>query len=328
MTTPDEAVDLTTVTIEHRGKRLTLDAVAGDHIASVIAGSGTFYEWQMLGALEEYLKPGDFVIDVGANIGNHSLYFAAVCGAEVLAFEPLPLTADILQRNVEQNFLDDQVEVSRKVIGAESSTATLIKFDHSNIGATSFGLSSSGGYTVSALDLERIHRKVALIKVDAEGMDIPALRGAVGLISRDRPIIVCEAATPEAQTDLEEFAAQVSYSFIAEFNATPTYILAPSATDIERAAIGRRSARLATQTNLAVRDLNYRLGLVNADLRRVRETQDVASPTESSSLVLDLEERLSRLEASVASLTTVFEKSGGCGPVDGRTAYGAATRGE
>lgn len=298
MSIPAEALELTTFQIQHGGKLLTVDAVVGDHIGSTMSLSGTFYEWQMLGAAAEYLKPGDFVIDVGANIGNHSLYFAAICGAEVLAFEALPLTADILQRNVEQNFLDDQIEVCRRVIGENSSSASLVKFDPTNIGATSFGLAVGGDYPVSSLDLERIHRKVSLIKVDAEGMDIPVLRGAIGIITRDRPMLVCEAATTEAQEALEEFAAEASYSFIAEFNATPTYILAPSANARERAAIERRAARLTTQTNLATRDLNYRMNLVNSELRELR--QEWAGGQSA---------RIERLESALASLAALLEQS-------------------
>lgn len=282
----------------------------------MIAGSKTFYEWQLLGALAEYIRPSDYVIDVGANIGNHSLYFAAACGADVLSFEPLPLAADILQRNVERNFLDDQIEVRRIALAEASTRADLRNLDLTNVGATTFGLSPDGEFPVSALDIEGIDRTVAVIKVDAEGMDLAVLRGAVGIIARDRPIIVCEAASPTYQKQLEGFAAEISYTFVAQYNATPTYILAPAGTAQEQAAIARRSASLITRTNIATRDLYYRLGLVGGEVQSLREFHapgaqpQECSPDGDSDLqslklrVTQLEEQLATLSAMLATNST------------------------
>jgi len=280
--------------IELHGKRVWISGLEGDYIASTIANSKMFYEWQLLDALADYLRPDDFVIDVGANIGNHTLYFAAICGSEVLSFEPLPLAADVLQTNIEQNFLDDRVEIRRKALGQFMARARLSRFSHDNVGASAFALSPDGEYRVSALDLEEIDRKVSMIKVDAEGMDVSVLRGAQNLIARDRPILVCEAATDAEQTALEQFASEFGYSFVAQFNATPTYIMAPARNARERAAMERRNAALRTRTNLATRDLYYRISLVNNDLKNQRTDEDTN--------VAELSMRVEQLEVLVREL--------------------------
>lgn len=294
MRNSEDAIAGSWTSIEIHGKQVRISGIEGDYIATTIANSKMFYEWQLLGALSEYLKPGDFVIDVGANIGNHTLYFAAICEAEVLAFEPLALAAEVLQMNVEQNFLDDRIEIRRKALGQFTARAKLSRFNAENVGASAFALSPDGEYRVSALDLENIDRKVSLIKVDAEGMDVSVLRGAADLIARDRPILVCEAATATEQTALEQFVSEIGYSFVAQFNATPTYILAPARTPRERAAMERRNAVLRTRTNLATRDLYYRISLVSNDLKAQRAEED--------SSVAELRERIGQLEALVEAL--------------------------
>ncbi|WP_347108235.1 FkbM family methyltransferase [Paenarthrobacter sp. S56] len=303
-----EPIETTKLHVEHGDKRFALEAIKGDHIGATLAASNKFYEWQYLGTLAEYLEPGDLVIDVGANIGNHSLYFAGVCGADVIAFEPLPIAFEVLQRNVRANSLEPNIEVRQVAVGAAPAKAKLEKLDLANVGATSFSVDTEGDFEVSSLDAESINRQVALIKVDAEGMDLQVLRGAAELIARDRPILAVEAATKVDQANLEQFAAEAGYSFVAEFNATPTYVLAPSTSSLERARIERRAAILITRTHWNTRDLYYRLGLVNSGLRTVRDVQEtnvplVAAGADVPELVAALSARVRQLEEAVQALS-------------------------
>ncbi|MDR6987953.1 FkbM family methyltransferase [Paenarthrobacter nitroguajacolicus] len=313
MDSSTEEIATTSVDIVHGDKHILIEAVAGDHIAATIAATKKFYEWQFLGTLAEYLAPGDLVVDVGANIGNHSLYFAAVCGTNVISFEPLPLAAEILQRNIAVNSLQEQVEVRRKALGEHATKARLEKLDLTNVGATAFAVSPDGDFVVSTLDLEDIQKRVSLIKVDAEGMDIAVLKGAVGLIERDRPMIACEAATAAQQADLEHFASELGYSFIFRFNATATYVLAPARTALERAKIERRAAGVITSTHWATRDLYYRVGLVASELKSVRAVQEsLTTPTSSGhrvdSVIADLSKRVEELESLVSELTARMDR--------------------
>ena len=60
-----------------------------DPIQDSVRQNGEFHEGRMLEELGRHLPPG-VIVDVGANIGNHSVFFGAICGRRVLAFEPNP----------------------------------------------------------------------------------------------------------------------------------------------------------------------------------------------------------------------------------------------
>ncbi|HPD33893.1 MAG TPA: FkbM family methyltransferase, partial [Candidatus Kapabacteria bacterium] len=72
-----------------------------DYIQKSIINNRTFYEYDMLKDIFESLLPGDVVIDVGANIGNHSMFIGKFCNPEkVYSFEPFQYTFDILKKNI------------------------------------------------------------------------------------------------------------------------------------------------------------------------------------------------------------------------------------
>ena len=59
-----------------------------DYIQGLLMSDGTPYEAGMLAAMAEVVGEGDLVLDIGANIGNHTLFLAAAQGCRVEAFEP------------------------------------------------------------------------------------------------------------------------------------------------------------------------------------------------------------------------------------------------
>lgn len=208
-----------------------------DYISNVLKTTGRFYESSFLEALTGVLSPGDLVLDVGANIGNHSLFFAKVMGCQVIAFEPVENTADILLHNVELNFADPNIEVRRVAVGSRPGRAAIKSFNPANLGATALAEAADGEITVTSLDAEQISGRVAFIKIDVEGMDLDVIRGGLNLIQRDRPFISCEVATPDSQKELWPLLDDMGYVPVGVYNATPTYILAPARTASEHAAV-------------------------------------------------------------------------------------------
>src|SRR6185295_18609936 len=77
------------------------------HIGSIMKGTNTFYEADVLEQLRDRLgsqATRGVAIDVGAYVGTHSVYFARVCRfAGVIAYEPDPATFEVLRRNVQLN---------------------------------------------------------------------------------------------------------------------------------------------------------------------------------------------------------------------------------
>lgn len=198
-----------------------------DHIGKYLLQNGVFYEAELLHALKRVLRPGDIVVDVGANIGNHTVFFAGVLKCKVVAVEPVPLIAEILRSNVSRNQLTDLVSVHQVALGREDALAEIAKFDEKNYGGTSLRVRVDGDVEVQRLDAI-VSDTVGLIKIDAEGMDYAVLLGAQEVLERDMPVVVIEAMTPDAVANIESLLIPLGYSILGEYNATPTYVFFPT----------------------------------------------------------------------------------------------------
>ena len=111
------------------------------------------------------------VLDLGANIGNHSLYFTLEAGArKVVACEPVPLTFSILQHNVELNQLEDRIDLYNCGLGKKDSHAMVPSYHVQNIGGTAIRPGKNGSIIVRRLDEMELPADIALIKIDVEGM--------------------------------------------------------------------------------------------------------------------------------------------------------------
>lgn len=142
-------------------------------------------------------------VDVGANIGNHTLWFAIVCGLHVVAFEPLQ--HELLTEHVRLNDVGDRVAVHAVALGDRDGVAAHVgkgrldpdratgePADRVPDVASGRWVGSGAGVPVARLDAHAL-TDVALIKVDVEGMEPAVLRGAVETIARCRPVIYAEA---------------------------------------------------------------------------------------------------------------------------------------
>lgn len=136
-------------------------------------------------------------LDVGANIGMYSTAMAD-CFAEVLAFEPHPLTAKVLTLNVEINQLDN-VHVHQIALSDQDGYADLFDAGHDNVGASSLERRQEQGEAHRVV-LQRgapvvcdsTSLRVALIKLDVEGHELKAINGLSELIAAQLPVLAFE----------------------------------------------------------------------------------------------------------------------------------------
>jgi FkbM family methyltransferase len=163
-------------------------------VPSLVSGD---YERAEFEALEELLRPGDIVIDVGANVGLHAVFCGARVGPEgrVLAFEPEPVNHGYLVRNVERNGLRN-VDVFLKGAGGRSGTLRLY-LAPGNVGTHSAAAIEGG----AAIDVEIVRlddflrdrvRRVDLVKIDVEGYEAHVMAGLEETVARDRPALLIE----------------------------------------------------------------------------------------------------------------------------------------
>lgn len=150
------------------------------------------YDPDEMGFMQAYLRPADGFVDVGANIGTYSLLARRLVGADglVVAFEPHHVAAARCRENIELNKLDN-VEVHEAAV-AESAGAVefLDDFDVSNrIRSESDRDVRVREVRTESLDEALDGRPMAMGKLDVEGHEVAALRGALErLRTADPPV--------------------------------------------------------------------------------------------------------------------------------------------
>ena len=170
---------------------------------------GTFYEGHMLYAIEALDKTGVYV-DVGANIGNHSVFFELFCpSTKVVSFEPLDWAYSYLIQARDVNGLTfDAYEIGLSDKEGEFVT---------EVGSQTYSIQTT---TLDSFQLE----EVVVIKIDIEGMEVPALRGMTETLTRCRPHLFIEAHTEDELIEQELVLKPLGYVRTGRvWNASPTY---------------------------------------------------------------------------------------------------------
>lgn len=215
--------------VDYKGLASSLESVTSeDYIGRVLRESGRFYELEFLESLAELVRPGETVVDVGANIGNHTVFLARHCGCRVISYEPAPNTAAALRRNIARNMIEHQVEVRERALGSRQGSMVIDSYDVANVGGTTLKYKVDGDIPVTKLDDEHFPDGIALIKVDAEGMDVDVIQGAIRIIGEYRPVVAAEAMDDDSCADLMKIMERLGYTQAGIFNATPTYLFLPS----------------------------------------------------------------------------------------------------
>lgn len=138
--------------------------------------------------LEPLLHSGMTVVDVGANIGYHTLFFAHHVGSRgsVIAFEPDPRNLRELRMNCDANNLS-QVSVIEAAVGDRTGT---IGFRPGLNGTVDE--SSDQSVQITTIDAALTDESVDFVKIDVEGFEMSVLRGMKTVISQDHPTLFVE----------------------------------------------------------------------------------------------------------------------------------------
>ena len=193
--------------------RFFLPYATTDLIQRIILRTGNFFEIDLLERFRAFIPRDATIIDAGANIGNHSVYFAQLCGAKkIFAFEPLRQTFRILQKNAQLN-APDKIQCLNTALGATEGRADLQKYALDNLGATVLGKNEAGQYPVAPLDSFDFGA-VDIIKIDVEGAEASVLEGARQTLSRYRPVLLIEIL-PETGPVTDETLKALNYQRIA-----------------------------------------------------------------------------------------------------------------
>ncbi|HEY8748982.1 MAG TPA: FkbM family methyltransferase [Tepidisphaeraceae bacterium] len=184
------------------------------HIGQSLA---TYGEWCELEVeiFAKILRPGDVTIDVGANVGAHTVAMARLVEPRgtVIAFEPQRVVFQSLCANVANNSLPN-VFCYQAAVGERADVMVVPPLDPNT--RQNFGAFVISGYDhgepvgVTRLD-DLPLRACRLIKIDVEGMELAVLRGAEALIRNCSPILYVENNRPEHSEELIRFIRQLGF---------------------------------------------------------------------------------------------------------------------
>ena len=137
------------------------------------------------------VESGDFVIDAGGYFGDTALYFANLTGknGKVYSFEFIEDNLKIFNKNIELNpEFQDIIEIIKKPLYSESNKEISFSTDGSS-SRVSEGIGCIKYNTISIDDFvfNNNIKKIDFIKMDIEGAEIEALKGAEKTISKFRP---------------------------------------------------------------------------------------------------------------------------------------------
>lgn len=154
------------------------------------------YDWDEMALLERLLRPGDAFLDLGANIGTYTLLAASLVDdrSRLVAVEPLPRAATRLRENLTRNGLDEVV-VHEVAVDDHAGTIGFLDFDVSSVADHDTDRRGRAAFPVAAARIDELVdlEGIGAAKLDVEGLELRALRGAEGLLARrDPPVWIVE----------------------------------------------------------------------------------------------------------------------------------------
>ncbi len=225
----------------------------------------------------QLLRPGDVALDVGANIGAHTIAMAQFVGPQgiVYAFEPQRIVFQILCGNVALNELGN-VKAMPNAVGASPAA---IKVPVVNYGAlNNFGglaIGGDAGEDAAVITLDSLNLPAArLIKIDVEGMEIDVLRGAKATIERCRPLLYLENDRIERSSALVRQIMDLGYRLW--WHLTPLF---------------NADNFLRNPNNVLGRTVSFNMLCGPRDMEAPSGLREIASPEEATAYLEDVRNR-------------------------------------
>lgn len=202
----------------------------GDHLGCDLY-YGMFNEQSEYALFNALIRPGDVVVDAGANIGLYSLLGALRSGptGKVVAFEPAQQALVLLKDNISANKMDSQISMLPICLGSHNGSTSFYEAEQSSFS----GMIDTGRSAVDNVREVPVRRlddvlsemgipEIAFIKVDVEGAEAQVLEGAMQVLETSDAIIELEISTKngdaaetnvimEALAQLEERFNYVAY---------------------------------------------------------------------------------------------------------------------
>lgn len=188
-----------------------------DHIQKLIFNSRNFYELTTLEFLKNKYQTFGTVLEIGANIGNHMLYYCSHMEAKAVhCFEPNQFNYNILQKNVELNNLSNRVYLYKKAAGETYGKGIEKNFSQANTGMNRVERipdeSKSGDDVIEIVSIDSFQfSQVDFIKIDVEGFEMDVLKGARQTLQSSNAVLLIEVFKNN-KAGVDEFMQSVGYT--------------------------------------------------------------------------------------------------------------------
>lgn len=220
--------------------------------------SGEVFEPEIIDSASTFIKPGSTVLDIGSNFGQMAVLFSRLVGpkGKVYAFEADEFIFNLLCRNIKENNRKNIEPVFGAVWDNDGLELFYPEPDFERFGSYgSYGidLNAKEGRKVRSFTIDSLNitSPISLIKIDIQGSDLFALKGARKTIEREQPVIIFEFEEQfqkefgTSLEDYEDFIRDINYKIIGKVDDiayAENFIVAP------RKNIFKRSIELIQQT--------------------------------------------------------------------------------
>lgn len=197
-----------------------------DGVASFMK-RGMYFEKEVIDLANRFIKPGTLVLDIGANFGQMSIAFSKMVGKEgkVYSFEAQKLVYGVLENNLKANGCNNVKPYFNAVFDKHGETFVFPAPDFSVTNTYgSFGLdpTKKTGEPVDSITIDRLDIKepISFIKIDIQGSDIFAMRGAKETIMKNKVPVLFEfeqefqAQFSTTFQDYVDFVNEINYKFV------------------------------------------------------------------------------------------------------------------
>jgi FkbM family methyltransferase len=165
---------------------INLELHQNEDFSNAIRRDRDFYEADILDYLADYHRDQKTILDIGANIGNHSVYFANFLNyTSIMAFEPIKANFELLKQNMAPYGNTSLIQMA---VSATTHRDFRMFENHGNMGNGRADM--DGNIFVNATSIDRLYlTDVTLMKIDVENHEPAVIEGAADTLYRCHPLI-------------------------------------------------------------------------------------------------------------------------------------------
>ena len=184
--------------ISHNGLKIEMYVDVAESWVSREVDLRGIHEEHILEKIIGHLPIGGVFVDVGANVGQHSLFAAAKVGStgKVFAFEPIPSSAEQIRLSKNRNNFN-WLTIIQKAVSDSAGKIDFYKYGLSDISSRNLNFIDRPAEKIqvemTTLDTEiKNIGRIDCIKIDVEGYEMDVLNGAKEIINKHKPVIILE----------------------------------------------------------------------------------------------------------------------------------------